>query len=122
VEEYIEHLRSITDWQGKKVDINHIHSIDIILRRSKLKKLWMIELSVPNLFDANRRKIAEVLVTAELEPDPAHRFDNFILARLPGWFAFLKEVDGSGPHFRFSSSVVRNHVELYLCEEARKTA
>ena len=76
----------------------------------------MVELSVPDLFAANRRKIAEVLISAEIEPDPNRRFRNFILARLPGWFAFLNKIDRSGPHFMFAPTVVREHVELYGCE------
>lgn len=119
-QQYIKHLGLVTDWEGNKIAKADIRAIDNIFQEYKLNHLWMIELSVPNLFEGNRRKIAEVLITAEIEADPDHRFDNYIMARLPGWFAFLKNVDGSGPRFMFRSSIVKSHVELYLCEETRK--
>lgn len=116
-DDYIRHLELVRDWRDERIAEDHIENLRNEFQGTE--KLWMIELSIPELFSANKRKIAEVLVRAEREYDPGRRFDNFLLARLPGWFAFLKKVDDSGPEFMFRSSVVTEHVELYGCEESR---
>ena len=46
----------------------------------------MIELSLPELFSANLRKVGEVLVRAELLPATDRDLTSFVLARLPGYF------------------------------------
>jgi hypothetical protein len=79
--------------------------------------MWMIELSVPNLFSANKRKVGEVLLRAEVVAKPKRDFSNFLLARLPGYFALY---DGGGavkPKYQFIPSGAPSHVELYGCEE-----
>ena len=50
------------------------------------ERLWMIELSLPELFSANLRKVGEVLVRAELLPATDRDLTSFVLARLPGYF------------------------------------
>ncbi len=72
---------------------------------------WMIELSIPELFPANKRKLAEV------EPKPKRDFKSFLLARVPGYFALYREGGSDNPIYDFLLSGLKSHFELYSCEE-----
>lgn len=113
VDDYLGHLTNISDWRGARIGKTYIRILKQILGP---RKLWMIELSVPQLFSANRRKIAEVLISADVDFDPNRRFNNFLLARLPGWFAIPRKIQAAGPSFRFFPTAAREHVQLYGCE------
>lgn len=113
--EYIEHVAKLRDWSGARVQ----RQLVIALRKwLPSERYWMIELSLPELFQANRRKIAEVLIHAEPETDPDDHFkEEFVLARLPGWLAIPEESPSAEPDFRYIPTAVAGHVELYGCEE-----
>jgi len=80
-----------------------------------------VELSVPNLFSANTRKLGEVLLRAEVPASPTRDFKNFLLARLPGYFALYKGGGALNPKFKFIPSGVKSHVQLYGCEKRHQT-
>jgi hypothetical protein len=113
--EYLSHLRSISDWRHKRIAEGHIGALGKAITPEK--RLWMIEMSIPELFSANRRKIAEILLRAEVAPDNARDFGSLLVARLPGWFAIPPRSGASESPFRFVPSQVEEHVELYGCEE-----
>jgi hypothetical protein len=81
------------------------------------RPLWMVELSVPELFSTNRRKVGEVLLLADSPPSTSRDFRNFLLARVPGYFVFFTGSDFSKPEFSLLPSPVRGHVSLFGCEE-----
>jgi hypothetical protein len=112
--EYLSHLRSISDWKHKRIAEMHIGALEKGIIQEE--RLWMIEMSIPELFSANRRKIAEILLRAEVAPDNERDFKSLLLARLPGWFAIPPRMGGESA-FRFVPSQVEDHVELYGCEE-----
>ena len=112
-QQYVDHLGSVRDWQGSHVENRHLD----VLRASLKEKLWMIEMSVPELFQANRRKIAEVLLWAQRPADNQRDFTSFVLARLPAHFALYDGGGPQNPRFRFVLSGTANHVELFGCEE-----
>jgi hypothetical protein len=113
VKQYADHLAGISDWDGKRMRENIIKA----LRRIPANWMWMIELSVPELFSANRRKVGEVLLDAEVPAGPARDFSNFFLARLPGCFAFYLGGGSANPRYQFIRSHITGHAELYACEE-----
>ena len=82
------------------------------------KYCWLIELSVPELFSANRRKIAKVLIRAEKEVGPKYDRDisSFVAARLPGHFVLYESGGSSNPKYKFIPSGVSSHFELYEYE------
>jgi hypothetical protein len=77
----------------------------------------MIELSVPELFSANLRKVGEVLVRAEVLPKVDRDLGSFALARLPGYFALLDGGNPTHPRYKFIPSGAEGHVELIGCED-----
>jgi hypothetical protein len=112
--EYTAHLAKVRDWDGEPLRADLISA----LRANLLKEhLWMIELSVPELFSANLRKVGEVLVRAEVLPAVKRDLGSFILARLPGYFALLAGGSPSNPQYQFIPSGAEGHVELIGCED-----
>jgi len=112
--EYPQHLLKLSDWHHKRLYRRTIKTVRNLL---PVGKVWMIELSIPELFSANRRKVAEVLLTAEMKVDEKRTFDSFVIARLPGWFAVLPaKPKAANPRFTFHPSGAVGHVQLYGCE------
>jgi len=109
VQDYSEHMANISDWQRRKL------SYDFLAKRDRW--LWMIELSVPELFPANRRKVGEVILEAEVNSQSYRDFKNFLFARLPGYFAMYRKGGPAKPVYDFIPCNLINHVELYGCEE-----
>ena len=79
--------------------------------------IWMVELSVPELFSTNRRKVGEVLLRGDRSPGTGRDFTNFLLARIPGYFVFLTGSDYSNPEFSFLPSAIVGHVALFGCQD-----
>ncbi len=114
--EYTAHLEKMKDWQGKPVRETLIRDLRANLTK---ERLWMIELSVPELFSANLRKVGEVLVRAECFPSVDRDLSNFVLARLPGYFALLAGGSSADPQYQFIPSGAEGHVELIGCEDGK---
>jgi hypothetical protein len=113
-DDYTRHLAQIMDWHYKTIRAEWITALKANLTK---EKLWMIELSVPELFSANLRKVGEVLVRAELAPTDDRDFGSFVLARLPGYFALFEGGNATNPKFQFIPSGAEAHVEMIGCEE-----
>ena len=113
-DEYTAHLANVRDWQGHPVRANLVSALKASLTK---ERLWMIELSVPELFSANLRKVGEVLVRAEVVPQADRDLSSFVLARLPGYFALLEGGTPTNPRYEFIPSGAEGHVELIGCED-----
>ncbi len=109
--EYIDHLSSVSSWSYKKIDDLFIADL-----RNDLADdwFWLIEISISELFAANKRKLGEVLIRATAEYRPDRRFDSFVLARFPGYFVLYNEDTNN---FVFIPSKLDDHVELFGQEE-----
>jgi hypothetical protein len=114
--EYTAHLEKLKDWQGKPVRETMIDALKANLTK---ERLWMVELSVPELFSANLRKVGEVLVRAEISPAVDRDLGSFVLARLPGYFALLAGGTSANPQYQFIPSGADGHVQLIGCEGDR---
>jgi hypothetical protein len=118
--EYSQHLAKVRDWDYNRIDEATINVVKNALSRtlSPGEKVWMIELSVPELFSANRRKVAEVIIKAELEVADEQAYDSFVLARLPSSLVLLpEEPSGLEPEFDFYDTGISGHAELFACED-----
>ena len=78
----------------------------------------MVELSIPELFSANKRKLGEVIILADRATGPSRDFGNFLLARLPGAFVFCTGGDVANPEFSFAPSGLNGHVSVFGSEDA----
>lgn len=109
--DYKEHLKKIRDWDKNKSKVSIVIDDDWWL--------WLVELSVPELFPANRRKVGEVVLRAEHKPTCFRDFKNLLFARIPGFFALYIGGGAENPRYEFIPSDLKSHVELYGCEEKR---
>jgi hypothetical protein len=111
--QYQTHLKDIRGWNNQKLSGNVIDILDIFAKDD----FWMVELSIPELFSANRRKIGELLIWANRKPGTARNFESFCLARIPGCFAFFTGIQRRKPTFIYWPIKIKDHVKLYGCKE-----
>ena len=57
--------------------------------------LWVVEISIPQLFPANLRKLGEIILDATKPDQDLPIFEHFILARLPGLYVLKKSSEVS---------------------------
>jgi hypothetical protein len=117
--EYLQHLELLTDWSGNRVG-NSIHR-QVSQQATPETLVWMIEVSLPNLFPANRRKVGEVLLFSQKEITPERNFHSFILGRVFGDFVLRKDPKNLNSTFQLHTSSLASHVELYGCEEVQES-
>ena len=77
--QYIHHLENMQGWQGGRIDGNIIK----VLKNRMRGIFWMVEVSYPELFPANRRKLGEILLCADVAPAMPPNYRSFFMARLP---------------------------------------
>jgi hypothetical protein len=121
--DYLCHLRAVRAWNWNPVCRRQIRRWEAANVRDFY--VWLIELSVPELFSANFRKIGEIVLDAEADLAVVeHNPDLLICARLPGFFAFHTETHRVNRvweyKYSFQPSGVDDHVELFECEELPK--
>lgn len=113
--EYLEHVGKLIGWDYSRIRPDTIQT----LRESPQLPngwVWMVELSVPELFSANRRKVAEVLIRADRAL--ASDVQSYVLARVPGYFAFPAGGMGEPAKYRFIDTGAEGHVSAFGCEDA----
>jgi hypothetical protein len=108
--EYVTHLLSLEDWDGKKENPR----LCKLLEKELPDYLWAVEISTPQLFPANERKIGEIVLDATQPTinDEATVFNIFILARLPGIYLFGGDIRNGIPQFTKLSSRIESHTTL----------
>lgn len=108
---YMEHLRSMEDWEFRKESVTTLEAFESAVSG---EKFWMVEVSVPEVFPTNKRKLGEILLDASTPLSSETDGISFILARFPGAFVFFDQLDSNGdPTFALSPSDIRSHVPLY---------
>jgi hypothetical protein len=109
--EYLQHVQTIDDWDFKKEDEGTIQALASMMH----ERMWMVELSIPDLFPANKRKIGEILLSAEKPFTTSNDFSLFLLARFPESYLFFDRLDtGSGlPLFSEAPSGLGSHTGLF---------
>lgn len=111
---YCVHLRRVRDWEQSQLDTDIIDWLESLPN----KNMWMVEISIPELFPANLRKLGEILIRSD-KAVGTKRLEAFFLARLPGYFALFRSIKKGEPHFTFIPSGANGHVELFGYEEDR---
>jgi len=112
--DYVAQLRKIRDWNGGRIGRSWASLLERVFRDDLL---WVVEISVPELFQANRRKIGEIVLRNDPRASLTKRdFRSFVLARLLGHFAVYKTGSPSDPQYIFGPSGLTGHVELFGCE------
>lgn len=109
--EYVEHLSSLCDWDGNREN----SELCKLLEQEMPQHIWAIEISTPQLFPANERKLGEIVLDAtqllNLEDDSAS-YNVFIFARLPGIYMLGGEIINGTPQFTPVPSEILSHTNL----------
>lgn len=109
-EAYVQHLKKIKGWGQKdeKVDRGMIS----ILSQHLHNDFWVVEVSFPELFPANRRKLGEIVLRSDIKPSPQRDYSSFILARLPGSFLFMQKTAEGVVSFVEIPSGINTHSDI----------
>ena len=107
--DYLKHLGELSDWQGNKELPQTVKDIGSMLP----EKLWVVEVSIPDLFSTNKRKLGELLLDATRLITSRGDYSFFVLARLPGVYAFFERLDGrKHPLFLSAQSQIQTHTPV----------
>jgi len=110
--QYVKALSRARDWEGKAEEETLIAAFKGFLPRH----LWMVEISIPDLFAANHHKIGEILLDSQVPAEPPPGAHHLVMLRLsesyllpgpgfPGKPEFYRLPSGLAGHssvFRFS--------------------
>jgi hypothetical protein len=107
--EYLGHWRRSSDWESKTEDPALCQALQWYLP----ERLWVVEVSVPELFPANLRKAGEIVLDASRRPAPGRESGLFVLARVPGRLLFSPEGKPSSPSV---PSRLQSHTPLLGCD------
>lgn len=109
-ERYIEHLKTIQDWDGNREERELIELMTPLLP----KILWIVEVSLPHLFPANEHKLGEIVLDATQLPDEEKDvdFNLFVFARVPKQYIVNTKNNADQPAFASVPSSLSSHVEL----------
>ena len=110
--EYIEHLTSMRDWHNRRFPTS-IRQLSEFLSA----QIWMIEISLPELFPINKRKLGEIVLDATKKPKHFRDYETFPFARFPCHFFFLSGKEKGEPKFFHFPSRIESHTELYIKSE-----
>jgi hypothetical protein len=108
-DDYANHLEALAGWSGQRVDPR----IPPLLREHFKKLYWMVEISYSELFPANRRKLGEILLNAEIRPTTGRNYQSFVLARLPENFYFLSKITSGVPSYTTLPTRLDDHIGIY---------
>ncbi len=107
--EYVDHLRSMIDWAKKREN----RRLCNIFEQTLPEYLWVVEVSLPELFPANLRKLGEIALDASQPLSTDQDFSSFVLARFPGLIMLYQGKDGRKPQFLHVESKMTKHTPLY---------
>jgi len=109
--EYAAHLRSLRDWEGRCEN----HELCELFDRALPAFMWIVEISTPQLFPANERKLGEIALDATrplMVENETNVSSTFTFARLPGTYLFGGDISDGIPQFTIISSGIESHTEL----------
>lgn len=114
--EYVKSLKSSNDWENNCENKNILDVLPKLLPEN----MWMIEVSITQLFPANERKIGEVLLNPYIIPDADKEadFNIFLLARFTSVYFFHTGTfkENNQPDFIYLDSGIKSHMALAKLE------
>lgn len=109
--EYVRHLRRVRDWE----DHPENPGIPTFLAKEIPRRLWVVEISTPQLFPANERKLGEIVLDASREaeiPENSPICSTFEFVRLPSAYYFGGQIIAGIPQFLPIPSELQSHTPL----------
>jgi hypothetical protein len=109
--EYVSHLCGLRDWE----DNGENPELCKLLGQEMPEFVWAVEVSTPQLFPANERKLGEIVLDATKNldlNDETSVNEVFIFARLPGIYLLGGEISNGTPQFTPVPSQLLSHTDL----------
>lgn len=109
--QYLDHLGTIADWNYRREN----PALCAILEKHVLpKNVWMVEVSVQELFPTNQRKLGEIVLDAAKQQADGNDFEPFVLARFPGRVLLFDRLgQHRQPKFVTGPSKLGSHTPLF---------
>jgi len=108
--QYVTHLRESQDWDGHSEDGYILDAFS----RDLPEHLWMVEISIPELFPANYRKLGEVLLDACVPLRPYPSIESlWVLACFPDSYLINENPTPGSALFSTLRSAMDSHIPLY---------
>lgn len=103
---YIEHVGTLRGWDSKTVPVKLLSALGEMLKGN----LWVVEISLPELFPANRRKLGEII----LNPlSTGKDLSCFLFARILDKIYFFAPDSSSKLSLISYDAGIDTHTELY---------
>jgi hypothetical protein len=115
---YVAHLKANQDWNGndENTDILNVFS------EALPEHLWMVEVSIPELFPANYRKLGEIILDAQIPiTSLPSRESLWVIARFPGSYLINNNPVSGALSFMNLISAFENHIPLYRNANSNNT-
>lgn len=107
--QYYTHLENLKGWAEETIRKEVLE----VLKEFLKGHYWVIEVSLPELFPANRRKLGEIVLNAE-EPVATHKdLSSFVFARLVNEFTLLMRTDPSNLQVVKYESGISTHTNIF---------
>ncbi len=116
-EEYVAHLMTMSDWARDRLGGGTLGEIVEGFKSVEDELFWLVEISIPELFQTNRRKLGEVVIRSQKEFDANSILTSLLFVRLPENFIFGFYNSENEPVFRRVPSGLRSHVALFGCRD-----
>lgn len=114
---YLAHLAESEDWLRNKENSD---TIDGFKSLKLPKMLWVVEVSLPQLFPANERKLGEIVIdaTSAINPDT---FNSVLWIRLPEWYYMpdhdkAVEIPEDEMQFQQAPSCIQSHLPVIVLD------
>jgi len=108
-DEYIKSLQQSQDWHKEKCDEGFIRYCGKMLP----DEFWQVEVSIPMLFAAHKRKIGEVLIRADAEVGYRPNLGNlFLLARFP--YIYFTKKKTRRLAFDYDYAGLQGHIRCFI--------
>jgi hypothetical protein len=108
---YINHIKSIRDWEGHAEKADAIELFD----KGLPDAFWVVEISLPQLFPANESKLGEVVIHGKKELDINDIHKHLLYVRLPGAYYMLSNTStesSNNIYFKDFPSNFTSHVPV----------
>jgi len=106
--EYVHHLRQAKDWDGNREN----SALCDDLEGEMPTMVWAVEISTPQLFPANERKLGDIVLDATVDGTHLNAAEVFLLARLPGMYLLGGDITDDTPQFIRVPSLLQSHTDL----------
>jgi len=88
-DEYLYHLNEMRDWKNRPEHNFITGALAFLLPEI----LWMVEISAPEIFPANLRKLGEIVLDATKSSKANLRLNSFKMARFPEVYFFFEKTE-----------------------------